>query len=51
MTRSTCRKTAEENKLYHTAWTNILIPALRGVDLEHSAKKRANRTKALVSLY
>ena len=45
------RKTAEENKSYCRAWTHIWIPALRGVDLEHSAKRGANRTKALVNLY
>ena len=45
------RKTAEENKSYRTAWTHIWIPALREVDLEPSAKRGANRTEALVSLY
>ena len=45
------RKTAKENKSYRTAWTHIWIPALREVDLEPSAKRGANRTKALVSLY
>ena len=44
-------KTAEENKSYRTAWTHIWIPALREVDLEPSAKRGANRTEALVSLY
>ena len=43
--------TAEENKPYRTAWTHIWIPALREVDLEPSAKRGANRTEALVSLY
>ena len=43
------RKTAEENKSYCRAWTHIWIPALRGVDLEHSAKRGANRTKALAN--
>ena len=45
------RKTAEENKSYPTAWTHIWIPALREVDLKPSAKRGANRTEALVSLY
>ena len=37
--------------MYHTAWTDIWIPALRGVDLEPSAKEGAKRIEALVSLY
>ena len=37
--------------MYRTAWTHIWIPALREVDLEPSAKRGANRTEALVSLY
>ena len=45
------RKTVEENKLYRTAWSHIWIPALREVDSASSAKRRANRTEALVSLY
>ena len=45
------RKTAEENKSYRTAWTYIWIPALREVNLEASAKRGANRTEALVSVY
>ena len=45
------RKTAKENKSYRTAWTHIWIPPLREVDLEPSAKRGANRTEALVSLY
>ena len=45
------RKTAEEKKWYHTAWTHLLIPALREEDLESSTKRGANRTKALVSHY
>ena len=45
------RKNAEENKSYRTAWTHIRIPALREVDLEPIAKREANETQALVSLY
>ena len=45
------RKTAAENKSYHTAWTHIRIAALRDLDLGPSAKRGATRTKALVSLY
>ena len=45
------RKTEEENKPYHTAWTHIWIPAFREVNLEPGAKRGANLTKALVSLY
>ena len=45
------RKTPEQNKYYHTAWTHIWVQALREVDLEPSAKRGANRTKALVILY
>ena len=45
------RKTPEENKWYGTAWTHIWIPALRQVDLEPSAKRGANSTQDLVSLY
>ena len=45
------RKTTKENKFYRTIWTHILIPALREVDLESSAKERVNRTKTLVTLY
>ena len=45
------RKTPEEKKLYCTVWTHVWIPPLREVDLEHSAVRGANRTKALVSLY
>ena len=37
--------------MYHTAWTDIWIPALREVDLEPSAKEGAKRIEALVSLY
>ena len=45
------RKTAEENKSYCTARTDIWIPALREADFEPSAKRGANRMEALVSLY
>ena len=45
------RKTAEESKSYCAAWTHIWILALREVDLEPSAKRGANRTDALMSLY
>ena len=45
------RKTPEENKSYRTAWTHVWIPALKEVDLEPSPKRRADRTKALASLY
>ena len=45
------RKTAEENKSYRTAWTHISITAPSEVDLKQSAKRGANRTEALVSLY
>ena len=45
------KKTPEEKKSCGTAWTNIWIPALREVHLEPSAKREANRTKALMSLY
>ena len=45
------RKTAEENKSYHTAKTHTWISALREVDLEPSAKRGANGTEDLVSLY
>ena len=44
------RKTAEENKSNHTAWTHKWIAALREVDFERSAKREANRTKALGNL-
>ena len=47
----TGRKTAKENKLYRAVWTEIWIPAHREVDLELSVKRKAKRTKALVSLY
>ena len=47
----TGRKTAKENKLYRAVWTEIWIPAHREVDLEASVKRKAKRTKALVSLY
>ena len=43
------KKTAEESKSYHTAWTHIWVLPLREVDLEPSAKRGANRTEALVS--
>ena len=43
------RKTAKENKSYHTAWTHIWIPALREVNLEPSTKRATNRTEALVN--
>ena len=45
------RKTAEENKLYRTAWTHIWIQAHKEVDFEPSAKTGANTTETLVSLY
>ena len=45
------RKTAEENKSHHTVWTHIRTPALRELDLGPSAKRRATRTEARVSLY
>ena len=45
------RKTAKENKLYDRARTHIWTPVLSEVDLEPSAKRGANRTEALVSLY
>ena len=55
MTRSTYWNKAErpekKNKSFRTAWTHIRTPALKEVDLEPSAKRGANRTKALVSLY
>ena len=54
LTRSTCRnkeETPKKNNSYRTAWTHIWIPALREVDLEPSAKRGTNRTRALVSLY
>ena len=44
------RKTAEEKKLYRTAWTHRWIPTLREVYLEPSAKTGAHKTKGLVSL-
>ena len=45
------RKSAEENKSYHTDSTHIWILALRMVDLEPNANRGANRTEDLVSLY
>ena len=45
------RKTAEENKSHHTVRTHIRTPALRELDLGPSAKRRATRTEARVSLY
>ena len=36
-------RNSKESKSYHTAWAHIWIPALREVDLEHSAKKGTNR--------
>ena len=44
------RTTPEENKSNPTAWTYIWIPVLTEVDLEPSAKRGTNRTRALVSL-
>ena len=44
-------RSTKESKSYRTAWTHIWIPALREVDLEPSAKRGTNRTRALVSLY
>ena len=37
-------KHSKESKLYHTAWTQIWIPAHREVELEHSADRETNRT-------
>ena len=42
---------SQENKSYGTAWTYIWIPALREVDWDLDAKRGADRTKTLVSLY
>ena len=47
----TRKKHPKESKSYRTAWTHIWIPALREGDLEPSAKRETNRTRALVSLY
>ena len=44
-------KHPKESKSYCTAWTHIWIPALREVDLEPSAKKGTNGTRALLSHY
>ena len=53
MTRSTCWNKAEklQKKTYHTDSTHIWIPALREVDFQGSAKRRANRTKPKANLY
>ena len=55
VTKSTCwnkpKKLQKKTCRYCTAWTHIWIPALREIDLEHSAKRGAYRTKAVVSLY
>ena len=40
-----------QKKVCHTARTHIWIRALREVDLEPSAKRGTNRTRALVNLY
>ena len=45
------RNIPKESKSYRTAWTKIWIPDLKEVDLEPSAKRGTNRTKAIVSFY
>ena len=45
------RQTPEESKSDHTAWTHLWTPALRQVELEASAKRGTNRTKAQVTFY
>ena len=54
MTGSTCRNKEEapkKRKSYCAAWTQIWIPVLREIDLEPSAKRGSNKTRALLSLY
>ena len=46
------RKNTRENKLYYTAWTHKRGPSTsREVDLKPSAKRGADRTEAVKSLY
>ena len=51
LTSETRKKHPKERKSYRTAGTHIWIPVLREVDLEPSAKRGTNSTRALVSLY
>ena len=45
------RKTQEENMSCRTVWTYVFIPVPRELDLKSSAKRGANKTKVLESLY
>ena len=45
------KKHQKKSKSYFTIWTHIWISAVRDVDLETSAKRGTNKTRALVSLY
>ena len=54
MTRSKCwskKETPKKSNSYRIAWTHISIPALREVDLELSARRGTNKSRAVVSLY